>query len=363
MTRKRLVVLAMSGGVDSSVAALLALERGYRVVGITLRLMPCQDRAGARWCCGAEAEEQARAVAQQLGFPHYVVDGIRHFERHVLRQAWEEYRSGRTPSPCAICNRHLKFGLLRARAIELGAEMMATGHYARVTHHPGGPPRLLRGRDPAKDQSYFLFALSREQLSLCFLPLGDLSKARVRELALEHGLSTARRPSSQDACLVGTKGGFAAGLGQRFGNEPRPGDVVDARGERLGAHPGVHHFTIGQRRGIGVALGRPAWVTRIDPRTRQVEVDTDLSRLMSNGLVAERANWLVEQPAPGEGFECQVQVRYRAPAVEAWLHCLDSSRVQLEFREAQRAVTPGQAVVFYDGERVLGGAWIRSALS
>jgi tRNA-specific 2-thiouridylase len=357
----RIALVAMSGGVDSSVAAALLLEAGWQVIGATLRLHPCEEPEPERFCCGVDAEAAARSVSQRLGIPHHVISAGVPFEDEVLRPAWEAYARGETPSPCPLCNRELKLGVLMATAEALGASHVATGHYARR----GGSdarPTLLRGLDANKDQSYFLFALTREQLGRAVFPLGGLSKTEVRAKARALGLVNAQRRGSQDACLQAPDGApFAELLRRRFGAAARPGEIVDAQGKVLGHHPGLHRFTVGQRRGLGVALGRPAFVSHLDPDSGRVTVTTDSAALLAEGLDARGAHWLVEPPAVGQGLCCEAQVRYRATAVPCLATPDARGNLQLRFEQPQRAVTPGQAVVLYQGERVLGGAWIARA--
>ncbi len=356
-----LALVAMSGGVDSSVAAAEMLERGWEVIGATLRLHPCEDPEAGRFCCGVDAELAARGVCERLGIEHQVISAGVPFEDAVLRPACEAYAAGATPSPCPLCNRELKLGVLLGSADALGAQVVATGHYARR----GGSddrPTLLRGLDRNKDQSYFLFDLQPEQLGRARFPLGELSKPRVRAKAEALGLANARRPGSQDACLQGPDGvPFAELLRRRFGAPARAGEIVDEEGRVLGHHPGIHRYTVGQRRGLGVALGKPAFVRSIDPHSARVTLTTRPEALFAPGLVARAASWLVEAPRVGSRLRCEVQVRYRAAAVGCELRVL-AEGIELRFDRPQRAVTPGQAAVLYQGEQVLGGAWITSPL-
>ena len=352
------VLVAMSGGVDSSVAAALLLEAGWRVIGATLRLHPCEEPEPDRFCCGVDAEAAARAVCEGLGVPHHVISAGVPFEDEVLRPAWEAYARGTTPSPCPLCNRELKLGVLLSTAQALGASHVATGHYARR----GGSddaPTLLRGRDANKDQSYFLFALTHEQLGCARFPLGDMTKPEVRAKAEALGLINAQRRGSQDACLQSPDGVvFSELLRRRFGAAARPGALVDGQGRELGRHPGLHRFTLGQRRGLGVSLGRPAFVRDIDAESARITLTTEPDDLLSAGLVALEPHWLAEPPQPGRPFSCDAQVRYRATPVPSRATLRDDGALELRFERPQRAVTPGQAVVLYRGPRVLGGGWI-----
>jgi len=349
------VVVAMSGGVDSSVTAALLLQQGYDVMGATLRFWRCEEgdeEAGS--CCGLDAVAQARAAAGKLGIHHHVIDCRERFEDQVLRPCWEEYARGRTPNPCVLCNPRIKLSELLRQGRTLAAGLVATGHHARVA--PGDPPALLRGRDPNKDQSYFLFGLRPPQLASLLMPVGEMTKDRVRQAARALGLGNADRPESQDACLGGDDEPFAEALRRRFDAEAQPGEIVDTEGAVLGRHRGVHLYTIGQRRGLGVALGRRAYVVDIAAAARRVVVSTDEQRLRAGGLRASGVEWLVPPPA-GE-LEATVQIRYRHRACAATVTPHGDDRASVRFAEPQRAVTPGQAAVFYDGERVLGGGWI-----
>ncbi|HEY3347041.1 MAG TPA: tRNA 2-thiouridine(34) synthase MnmA, partial [Nitrospirota bacterium] len=271
----RRAVVAMSGGVDSSVVAALLKQRGYEVIGVTLNFRPCgfdTDSSGAKWCCGGDGNHRAKNAALHLGIRHYVLDCHKEFERAVLRHAWDEYSGGRTPSPCLSCNKDIKFGYLMDIARKQGAEILATGHYARITLEPSGAPVLLRGVDPAKDQSYFLFTLTNQQLAVASFPLGGMEKGEVRLLAREFGLPNADQPDSQDACFMSEEANFAESLRKRFGGEARPGEIVDISGRVLGKHSGIHNFTIGQRKGIGVFGGRKLYVSGIEHETARVVV-------------------------------------------------------------------------------------------
>jgi tRNA-specific 2-thiouridylase len=353
------IAVAMSGGVDSSVAAALLRDEGHAVIGVTLKLQDCREARASRSCCGADGIARARAVAGQLGIPHYVVDCVAGFEREVLRPAWDEYARGRTPSPCLLCNERIKFGALLAWSRRLGASLLATGHYARVDRAAAQGPALLRGRDPHKDQSYFLAGLDRDQLSAIAFPVGHLDKRAVRELAGALGLSTAETHDSQDACLVGPGQSFAEMLRERFAGESRPGPVVDETGRVLGRHSGIHRFTVGQRKGIRVPSTGRRWVKALRTEDFAVVVTDDEGALSSDRLVATELNWLGEGAAGG-GLECQVQVRYRHAAERASISVRPSGAVDVAFEHPVRAIAPGQAAVFYDGDRVLGRGWIHA---
>ncbi len=352
--RPERLVVAMSGGVDSSVAAAVLLEQGHQVHGVTLRLQACREAGGG---CGADGAARARAVAGQLGIPHDVVDCAREFEAQVLRPAWEEYAAGRTPSPCLLCNERIKFGLLLAWARRLGAEGLATGHYARLAPGPGGGLALCRGRDPAKDQSYFLAGLDAGQLAAARFPLGALTKVEVRALARAAGLGSAERPESQDACLGGAGQSFAEALRLRFGADSRPGPILDDAGAALGRHAGVHRFTVGQRRGLAVPSASRCWVRAIRAEDAAVLVTRSEQALCRDRLGVRGLSWSGGDLG-AEPLGCQVQVRYRHPAVQASVVRTGPATAVVTFVRPVRAIAPGQAAVFYDGERVLGRGWI-----
>ena len=352
-------VVAMSGGVDSSVAAGLLVQQGWDVIGVTLRLWDCDAPETAKSCCGVDAVAAARGVADKLGIPHYSKDCRDEFVEAVLRPSWDEYDRGRTPNPCIPCNESIKFGLLAEMARDLGATHVATGHHAKIGHDAEGRPFVARGHDRDKDQSYFLVHLTRELLEHALFPVGELTKDRVREIARELGLPNAERTESQDACLMIGGEGFAEALRRRFEGAARPGEIVDPAGRCLGRHEGIHRYTIGQRRGLGVALGKRAFVSEIDGEGHRVILTTDERRLFAAAMAVCGVRW-TSGAAPDVG-SVSVQIRYRHRAVPCAIE-IDGERVVARFEEPQRAVAPGQAAVFYDGERLLGGGWIDRAL-
>lgn len=352
------VVVALSGGVDSSVAAALLKERGYDVIGMTLRLYDCQDGQNEKSCCGLSGVTDARAVCGTLGIPYYVIDGQDLFERRVLKHAWLEYAKGRTPNPCVACNSWMKFGLLFDQARKLGADSVATGHHARVVHDVStGISQLLRGRDPKKDQTYFLFALTPAQLRMTLLPIGDLTKSEVRDHAIRLGLPNAKRAESQDACIA-QRGDLAEALRQRFHGSVSSGNFVDAQGNLLGKHEGIHRYTIGQRKGLGIALGERAYVTEIRADRNEVVISSDASELKCAGLVASDVHWFDDGIRESETISANVQIRYQHQAAPATITRSTETSARVEFIEPQGAITPGQAAVFYRGEQVIGGGWI-----
>lgn len=351
---RRRIAVAMSGGVDSSVAAARLLEQGVEVVGITLRLRPDGPSLPGR---GATDVEAARAAAERLGIPHHVFDARDEFDRLVLRPAWEEYDRGRTPNPCVRCNRTVKFGVLWSHAAALGAEALATGHYARLERDADGRFVLRRGRDRRKDQSYFLAGLSDEQFARTILPLGDLSKDEVRARARALGLPNADRPGSRDACFGTIDGSFAEALRERFGAGARPGRIVDRAGREWGRHRGLHRFTVGQRQGLGIARGARAYVLAIEPASGDVVVGT-WDELLCEGVEATLIRWHERPAVRPARFEAQT--RYRQPVVAAEVFEDGDGRLEVRFAERVAGVAPGQALVFYDGDRVVGCAWIDS---
>ncbi len=352
MSKGRAVV-AMSGGVDSSVAALLLKEEGYDVIGVTMKLYSLDGQrysASYRGCCAADDAEDARRVCARLGVPHYMFNMEAEFRAFVMDYFVQEYRRGRTPNPCLMCNEKLKFQFLLQRALALDANFVATGHYARIAHD--GRFRLLTGLDPAKDQSYVLFAMGQAALAHTLLPVGAYRKDEIREIARRAGLPNADKPDSQEICFI-PSGDYREFLARYL--EPRPGDIVDGNGRMLARHAGVHAFTVGQRRGLGIAGGKPLFVTRIDPDRALVVVGPE-EELMATRVVVSRPHYVSGQ-APEGLAEVQAKIRYRSPACPATLTAQGDCAV-LNFHGPQRAVTPGQAAVFYQGEEVIGGGII-----
>lgn len=353
----------MSGGVDSAVAAALLAEQGHTITGVTLKLWcygtsPVSPRA----CCTLDAIDDARAVARRMGFPHYVVDAEEVFRARVLQPFLDAYAAGRTPYPCALCNQHLKFGDLVSRMELIGADALATGHYARVERMPDGAVALRRAVDPAKDQSYALALVPRAALERALFPLGELTKEEVRAHAERLQLSVWDKPESQDLCFVpdGDYAGFMVDkLGERRGTEPGP--IEDASGHRLGMHRGIIHYTVGQRRGLGIAAAEPLYVLAIEP-ARDAVVVGPRDALESPGLVTEPMNWLLPTP-PTSAIRVAAKIRYHHPPAEAEAHPGEGGRVEVRFTHPQSAITPGQTCVLYDGDRVIGGAAIAHALS
>lgn len=348
------VFVAMSGGVDSAAAALLLRQAGYNVTGVTLRLHPYKDRPGL--CGSADDIETARAVAAGMGIPHVVLDLCDLFRERVMDRFVWAYTHGRTPNPCIDCNREIKFGALLDWALDQGADAMATGHYARVRlNTPSGRWQLLRGADRRKDQTYFLYQLTQHQLAHLLLPVGDYEKPALRALAAANGLSNAQKADSQDICFV-PDGDYVSFLRQYGGVEPVPGDFLDSEGRVLGRHRGMECYTIGQRKGLGVSANAPQYVLGKDPDRNAVILGED-NRLYTRELTAERVNWL-SVPEPDRPLSVTAKTRYSQREAAATVEPLPGGRIRMVFTEPQRAVTPGQAVVFYDGDLVLGGGTI-----
>jgi len=357
--RKIRVVVGMSGGVDSSAAAALLLQQGYEVVGITLKLWPqdCVARAEDK-CCGPQAVMDARGVSHKLGVPYYLVDESEEFQKQVIQYFADEYKSGRTPNPCVLCNEKLKFGTLLNRARQLGAEYVATGHYARVEKDAASGRHLLkRGRDSRKDQSYFLFSLRQEQLARTLFPLGELNKSETRDIARENQLKTAEKEDSMEICFVPDKdyGGF---LQQSGLVRKHKGEIVDQQGRVLGQHDGIEFYTIGQRKGLGISSPKPLYVLDLDPAGNRVIVG-DESGLERSEFRVRNCNWIPFETPPGP-MEVTAKIRYNHPGAPAVVKPLPQGRAEVRTSVPQRAVTPGQACVFYQDDLVVGGGWIEA---
>jgi tRNA-uridine 2-sulfurtransferase len=351
------VVVAMSGGVDSAVSALIMRERGYRVIGMNLRLFsPGDPEHAVNPCCGIPAMDDARATCALIGVPFYAINMESEFGEHVVNRFVDEYASGRTPNPCLECNRHVKFRHLVQRAKMLGADCLATGHYARVIR--GEPHRLLRAVDTRKDQSYVLYTMNQEQLGYITFPLGNLTKPEVRRLARHFDLPVADKAESQEICFVG-KGSYAEFVARRRPDVTLPGDIVTVDGETIGRHQGLVHHTVGQRRGIGIPRPEPLYVLKLDRDRNQLVVgsrsEATAARLEANHVSLTSDRW------PASPLHCQIAVRYRGTSVPAQVRFgpPGSGEATILLRDERPVAAPGQAVVFYDGEEVLGGGTIR----
>ncbi|MGD1118974.1 MAG: tRNA 2-thiouridine(34) synthase MnmA [Dehalococcoidales bacterium] len=341
----------MSGGVDSSVAAALLKQAGHEVSGATMQLYTSHDTKNK-----PDAVTDARKVAEKLGIQHHIIDLRDVFAREIIAYFCDVYRAGRTPNPCVRCNRLIKFGVMMEKARELGAEFLATGHYARLEKDKASGKYLLKkGKDPLKDQSYFLCRLMQEQLAHTLFPLGDMSKTEVRKMAREMGLPTAEKPESQEICFV-PGDDHASFLASHAPAAPQTGPIYDSGGKRLGQHQGIMYYTIGQRKGLGIAASAPLYVTAIEAENNVVIVGSK-AQTYSDALVAGDINW-VSGTAPEFPLKVKAKVRYRHPEAEATITAIDKDNVYVKFAAPQMAIAPGQSVVFYDGDNVIGGGTI-----
>jgi tRNA-specific 2-thiouridylase len=363
------IAVAMSGGVDSSAVAALLRAEGYPVIGLTLQLWNQRRLAGKEGmpegiqgrCCSIDDVYDARRVAEHLGIPYYLVNAQERFEDEVVRPFVAEYLAGRTPIPCTLCNNHLKFDQLLLTARQIGAEKIATGHYARNRYDAArGRWVLSRPADRAKDQTYFLFGLTQEQLSRTLFPLGEMQKPAVREMAAEQGLELAQKPDSQEICFI-PGGSYSQFLKAYLDEQGRDlpdssGDLVTTTGDVVGHHEGIHGFTVGQRKGLGISSPDPLYVLKIHPDSHQVEVGPDTA-LLTRTLRANRLNW-VSMAEPNAPVRVAIKIRHRHEPAMATLTVVGKDLVEATFDEPQRAVTPGQSAVFYQGDEVAGGGWI-----
>lgn len=354
------VVVAMSGGVDSSVAAHLLKEEGFEVIGATMRIWKDGDQNTPYGCCGTLAVEDARNVAQKLGIPFYVFNLEEEFENEVIQYFCEEYGRGKTPNPCILCNEKIKFKAFLRKALDLEADFIATGHYARLEFDGKTNRSLLKkGKDRKKDQSYVLFSLTRDQLSHTLFPLGNIVKEEARKIAFELGLRVHDKPESQEICFI-HEHSYHSFLQERLKGSIEPGPFVDQRGNLLGIHKGIPFYTIGQRRGLGLAKGKPLYVIDIDRKRNQIILG-EKNEVLADSFVVESVNWISLPPSP-PSFSAQVKIRYNHPGSEAILTLEKEDKVIVKFKTPQKAITPGQAAVFYDEDTVMGGGWIKELI-
>lgn len=357
------VVVAMSGGVDSSVTAAILKQEGYQVIGVTMQIWPSDkqayevDRFGG--CCGLGAVDDAKRVAYKLGIPHYVINFRDIFGQKVIGDFCQEYSLGRTPNPCIRCNQYIKFDSLLERAKGLGADFVATGHYARIERDEADGRYLLKkGIDRRKDQSYVLYPLTQEQLGHSLLPIGNFTKQRVREIAREQGLSVAAKPESQEICFI-PDDDYPKFLKEHIPQAVKPGPILNEQGSTLGKHRGILFYTIGQRKGLGISAKEPLYVTAIEQEKNAIVVGSK-EKVYGNGLIASGLNWIaiakLKQP-----ITVKAKIRYRHKEAEAKITPWDKDQVYVKFKEPQMAITPGQAIVFYNGDIVIGGGTIEQA--
>ena len=358
MSRK-VVVVGMSGGVDSSVAAWLLKEQGYDVIGVTMQIWQDEDaevQEAEGGCCGLSAVDDARRVAMDLGIPYYVMNFKEEFRKNVMDYFVGEYVEGRTPNPCIACNRHVKWESLLRRSMAIGADYIATGHYAQIDRLPGGRYSLKTSVTAAKDQTYALYNLTQEQLSHTLMPVGSYHKEEIRDMAERLGLPVAHKPDSQEICFIPDHD-YASFIEEYTGRELPPGNFVDLDGNVLGRHRGITHYTVGQRKGLNLSMGRPVFVVEIRPETNEVVIG-DNQDVFTNVLRCDKLNWMAVDGLHGKSMDVLAKIRYSHKGSPCTIREIGNDMVECRFHEPVRAVTPGQAVVFYDGDYVAGGGTI-----
>ena len=353
------VVVGMSGGVDSSVAACLLKEQGYDVIGVTMQIWQeenpeeVEENGG---CCGLSAVDDARRVAWSLGIPYYVMNFRKEFKESVMDYFVDEYLHGHTPNPCIACNRYVKWEALLARSMEIGADYIATGHYARVMQLPNGRYTIQNSVTAAKDQTYALYNLTQEQLSRTLMPVGAYTKDEIRQMAEDYGLEVAKKKDSMEICFI-PDNDYAGFIERSVENVPGPGNFVDKDGNILGQHKGITHYTVGQRKGLNLAMGKPVFVTEIRPETGEVVIG-DNEDVFSDRLICGNVNWMAVDGLHGEEKTVIAKIRYSHKGAPCVIRELEDGRVECRFETPQRAITPGQAVVFYENDYVFGGGTI-----
>ena len=353
------VVVGMSGGVDSSVAACLLKEQGYDVICVTMQIWQEEDPEQVEengGCCGLSAVDDARRVAWQLEIPYYVMNFRKEFKESVMDYFVDEYLHGHTPNPCIACNRYVKWEALLERSMEIGADYIATGHYARVMQLPNGRYTIQNSVTAAKDQTYALYNLTQEQLSRTLMPVGAYTKDEIRQIAEDHGLDVAKKKDSMEICFI-PDNDYAGFIERTVDNVPGPGNFVDKDGNVLGRHKGITHYTVGQRKGLNLAMGRPVFVTEIRPETGEVVIGGN-DDVFSDYLVCDHVNWMAVDGLHGEEKTVMAKIRYSHKGAPCVIRELEDGRVECRFETPQRAITPGQAVVFYENDYVFGGGTI-----
>lgn len=353
------VVVGMSGGVDSSVAACLLKEQGYDVIGVTMQIWQEEEPETVEengGCCGLSAVDDARRVAWSLGIPYYVMNFRREFKQAVMDYFMSEYLHGRTPNPCIACNRFVKWEALLSRSLEIGADYIATGHYARIMKLPNGRYTIRNSVTAAKDQTYALYNLTQEQLSRTLMPVGDYTKDEIRKIAGEHGLAVAKKKDSMEICFI-PDNDYAGFIEKTVDHVPGPGNFVDKNGTVLGRHKGITHYTVGQRKGLNLSMGKPVFVTEIRPETNEVVIG-DNDDVFSDRLICTNLNWMAEEGLNGKERSVMAKIRYSHKGAPCVIRERGDGTVECRFETPQRAITPGQAVVFYEDDHVFGGGTI-----